>query len=131
MILFGCVLILPFPSSFGLSLTHYDTPSRISKRRAILAASPGDLRLGLDLDFVFDVFRLVLRRLRVGRVKQPVAVNDELVLIDAGVEVYTADPRVALSTEDELRLVPLVEGSRKPKDRGVGVPGEPKRRVPF
>src|ERR1700755_715058 len=83
--------------------------------------------LSSDFEDVVDVAGFVFDCVGVGGVEEPVAVDDEFVLVDAGVEVYAADPFAALASEDELRLVPKVEGAREDDDRGVFVTFEPER----
>src|SRR5918912_4246921 len=68
-----------------------------------------------------DISGFVLCGLRVGRVKQPVAVNDEFVGVTARLKVYAADPFVRLSGADGLRLIPVIERACQRDDTGVRI----------
>src|SRR5215212_8915403 len=84
----------------------------------VRAARPNVRLLGLQERVRYP--SLVVDGRGVVRVCQPVAVNDELVLVGARGQADAADPLAALLREEELRLIPLVELARDGDDPRAG-----------
>ena len=64
---------------------------------------------------------VIVFRVWVGGIEQPVAIDNKLVGVLARFEIDAADPLITFTPKDILRLTPVVERTRKRNDAGVRI----------